>query len=237
MIDEIEFLVKKYGVKEIHFEDDNMTLDKKRVEVMCDEIIKRGLDISWTTPNGVRVDTLDRPLLEKMKKSGCYALFLGIESGNSYVLNRLMNKKLSIQKVEEVARMTKEMGIKRVGFFIVGMPGEKKEHIKDTIRFILRLDLDDIFISIASPYPGSELYKKCVENNWLISKDFSTLRPKYGNIRTDHLTPKEVQQLRNIGYLKYEIMKFIRHPTRFLTSRHQRTKIRKYSKYLFKMGV
>jgi anaerobic magnesium-protoporphyrin IX monomethyl ester cyclase len=71
VVDEIEFLVKNYGANEINFEDDNISLDKERMERICDEIIKRKLKIKWTTPNGIAIMTLDKKLLYKMKKSGC----------------------------------------------------------------------------------------------------------------------------------------------------------------------
>lgn len=236
VVDEIEFLVKNYGIKEIHFEDDNLTVDKKRAGIICDEIIKRKLDITWTTPNGVRIDTLDEELLMKMKKSGCYLLFVGVESGNQYVLDKLINKKLSLKKVEEINKLIKKVGIKRIAFFVMGTPGETKEHIKDSIKFMLKLDLDDIFLSIVSPYPGSKLYEKSIEKGWLVNQDFSKIRPKYGNIKTEFLTPKEVEKLRNIMYIKHTLAKFIRHPSKIFAKK-QLEKIKRYTKFVFHKGV
>ena len=236
IVDEIEFLVENYHVKEIHFEDDNMTLDKNRAEIICDEIIRRKLDISWTTPNGVRIDTLDEDLLNKMKKSGCYLLFIGVESGSQYVLDKLINKKLSLKKVERINKLIQKVGIERIAFFVIGTPGETKENIKESIRFMIKLDLDDIFLSIVSPYPGSRLYKESIKNNWLVNTDLSKIRPKYCNIKTKYLTPEEVERLRNIMYLKHTIVKFVKHPCK-LISKRQLNKIKRYIKFLFGRGV
>ena len=81
VVDEIEQLVHTYHVKRIDFTDENMTLNKKRMETICDLIVKRGLDIEWYTPNGVRADTLDENLLRKMKASGCKKIRVAPESG------------------------------------------------------------------------------------------------------------------------------------------------------------
>lgn len=88
VVDEIEYLVKEFNVREVHFEDDNLTLKKEHIEGICNLILKRKIKINWATPNGVRVDTLDLELLKLMKKSGCYFIAFGIESGNQGILDQ-----------------------------------------------------------------------------------------------------------------------------------------------------
>ena len=87
VVDHLEHVVNKYRVKTIYFEDDNLTLDLKRFEAICDKIIERDIKFGWETPNGVRADYLNLDLLKKMKKSGCQSVFVGVESGDQYVLD------------------------------------------------------------------------------------------------------------------------------------------------------
>jgi len=227
VVDEIEYLVKEYGIREIHFEDDNISLSKTRMSKICDEICSRKLDISWATPNGISVNTLDRGLIAKMKKSGCYRLFLAIESGNQYVLDHIIKKGLSLEKVKAVNSILKEFNIEVNGCFVIGLPGETKEHIQDTIDFAKRLDLDTVGFSIATPYPGSELYDICKDN---IKDDFSKFRLNIATMDTEFLSSNEIEKLRNKAYLEFQINKFLRHPFDYLTTKQNYKTITRYAK-------
>lgn len=156
-VDEIEMLVKEYGVKEIHITDDNFTLIKERAEKVCDEIIKRKLAISWQCPNGVRADRLDEPLLYKMKKAGCYSVGLGVESGNQKILEGV-NKNLDLGIFENVLKMLKKIGIRAYGFFILGLPGETRRTAQDTIDFAVNHPFDRAWFNILTPIPGSRIF-------------------------------------------------------------------------------
>ncbi len=162
IVDEIEYLVTEFGVKEIHFEDDNFTLNANHAAAVCDEIIKREIDVSWCTPNGVRVDSLDNELLSLMRRSGCYSLAFGIESGSQKVLD-INNKKLDLEKVADAIAMVKQHGIETHGFFIIGLPGETHETIKETNRFARAVALDRANFALLSPLPGSEIFNKYVQ--------------------------------------------------------------------------
>ena len=85
VVDEIEHLIKNYGVKEIQIEDDNFTLKRTHAVAVCEEIIRRNIKVHWSLPNGVRIDKLDPELLKLMKKSGCYFMSLGIENANERI--------------------------------------------------------------------------------------------------------------------------------------------------------
>ena len=140
MLDEIKYLYERHGIREFHIVDDNFTFDKAYVKEFLKKLIALNLDISWATPNGVRVDALDKELLDLMKKSGLYLISLGIESGSDKVLN-LMKKHTTVKKIREGVNLIRSSGIDIAGFFIVGFPGETKEDIADTMRFSLDLDL------------------------------------------------------------------------------------------------
>ncbi len=139
VIKEIETLIKKYGIKRIEFEDDNLTLEKTRINKICDLIIEKKLNIEWATPNGVRADTLDFELLKKMKKSGLKQLFVAPESGSQRVLNEVIKKNLDLKKVENVVKMCKKLKIDIYCFFMVGLVGETLEDMRKTMNFAFKL--------------------------------------------------------------------------------------------------
>lgn len=156
-VDEIEYLVKRFGVREIHFEDDNLTLKKEHAQEICDAILSRGLKISWATPNGVRADTLDKPLLDLMKRSGCYYLAFGIESANSAIL-RNIKKRTDIESISRAIGLARSVGIVTQGFFIFGLPGETRQSMDETMRFAMKSGLDRAQFLLLDVLPGSELW-------------------------------------------------------------------------------
>jgi magnesium-protoporphyrin IX monomethyl ester (oxidative) cyclase len=204
VVEEIEELVSDYKIREIHFEDDNLTLSRQRMIKICDLIVERGLDISWTTPNGVAVNTLDSALLEKMKKSGCYQLNFGIESGDPNVLKNIIHKPLSLDRVRKVVDYSKKLGIWTHGFFVIGFPGESAESVQRTIDFAKEVDLDSANFFIAAPYPGTPL-NDLASSEGLIKKDFdlSKLRTMDASIDTKQFKAKELVVLQKKAYLEF----------------------------------
>ena len=162
VIEELTMLKKNFGVKEFHVEDDNFTLNKKFVKRFCESLLSSGLNMSWGFPNGVRLDTLDRPLLKLMRKAGCYALNFGIESGAPRIL-KMIKKMLNVEQIEDQLMMVHEEGFDIGGFFIIGFPTETKEEINETIRFACSLPLDRIGVSYFQPFPGTPLYYELIE--------------------------------------------------------------------------
>jgi len=163
------FLIEKYGVRYFHFEDDNFTLDKTRFSQILDSIIENKWDITWDSPNGIRIDSLNRELLRKMRKSGVTFANVGIESGVQRVLDDIIHKKLDLKKVKEIARMAHEEKVHLKGFYIIGFPGETKEDIKNTVDFALTMAVKYNFpggIAFAVPLLGTELYRVCEENKY-----------------------------------------------------------------------
>lgn len=168
VVEEIEFLKKDFGIREIHFEDDNFTLNRKHITEICELLIKKEIKISWACPNGVRVDQLDKDLLLLMKRSGCYFLAFGIESANQEILDNV-RKKTKIFDIENVVKMADKLKIVTQGFFIFGLPGETKETISQTIRFAKRIPLDKAQFLLLDILPGSQLWnelKETLDLNW-----------------------------------------------------------------------
>jgi anaerobic magnesium-protoporphyrin IX monomethyl ester cyclase len=170
VVDEINQLVHTYKIKQIDFYDDNMTLNKKRMETICDLMVKEGLDIEWYTPNGVRADTLDENLLKKMKASGCKKIRIAPESGVQNVLDKIVKKNLNLKDVEKAVVLSKKVGIKVGCFFVIGLIGETKEDINETIRYAYKLrslGAGRFYFSVAMPVYGTELYEQAKKGGFL----------------------------------------------------------------------
>jgi radical SAM superfamily enzyme YgiQ (UPF0313 family) len=156
-VDEIEWLVRDFRVREAHFEDDNLTLRAEHAEAICREILRRRLRISWATPNGIRVDAVTPDLLRLMRKAGCYYVAFGIESASPKILENI-HKRTDLGKIEQAVRWAKNAGMITQGFFIFGLPGETAETIDETIRFAKRLPLDRGQFLLLDLLPGSALW-------------------------------------------------------------------------------
>jgi radical SAM superfamily enzyme YgiQ (UPF0313 family) len=171
----VDFLVDKYGVRHIHFEDDNISSNVHRFRGILDGLIKRGTRVTWDTPNGIRVDTLTRDVLAGCKASGCVYLVFGVESGNQRVLDEIVEKRLDLQAVERVAKWCKEFSLDTGSFFVIGFPGETRQDMKDTVGYALRLqrryDVNPALF-VAIPYPGTVLERIFSERN-LLRKELS----------------------------------------------------------------
>ncbi|MDD5729655.1 MAG: radical SAM protein [Candidatus Omnitrophica bacterium] len=173
VVDEIEELIRKYGIREIHFLDDSVSVSKSRLMSICDEIIKRKIDIRWTTPNGIAIWLMDKALLKKMKQAGCYRLTFGLESGNPETLH-FIGKKYDYNHAKEMIKYASKLGIWTIGTFIIGFPYETKESIQDTINFAINSHLDFAVFYIATPFPGTRMHEY-FKKEGLIPKDASTI--------------------------------------------------------------
>lgn len=165
---ELKMLKEVYGVKEIAFEDDNLSLNPQRLVQLCKEMVHQNLQLKWSTPNGVHINTLDETTLEWMKRSGCKRLNFGIESGDEGIL-KIMNKQLDLKKTKEIVKIAHDKGIVTLGYFVLGVPGESGITLRNTIDYAKSLDLDEIGLFIATPFPQTQLEKDCREKGYLIS--------------------------------------------------------------------
>jgi radical SAM superfamily enzyme YgiQ (UPF0313 family) len=153
-------LHKSYGIREFSFEDDTFITFKKRLIELCERLISLKLDISWSCLG--RVNHVSAENLSLMRRAGCWQISFGIESGSQDVLN-LVNKGMTLDQVRTAVRLSKNAGIKVKGFFIIGHPGETADTLRMTRDFALELPLNDISVSLMTPFPGSELYDRAPE--------------------------------------------------------------------------
>jgi anaerobic magnesium-protoporphyrin IX monomethyl ester cyclase len=222
VVDEVEQLIHTYHIKQIDFEDENMTLNKKRMETICDLIVKRGLDIEWYTPNGVRADTLDENLLTKMRESGCRKLRIAPESGVQRVVDQIIKKDLNLREVEKAVVLCKKVGIKIECFFVIGLIGETKEEIKESINYAYKLrqmGADRFYFNIAMPVYGTELYEQAKHGGFL-RDGFSdeALAAAEPLIETPEFTADDLRELCaeanlvNQTFTRHKLMRAIRDP-------------------------
>jgi anaerobic magnesium-protoporphyrin IX monomethyl ester cyclase len=196
VLQEIEELVTRYGIKEIHFEDDNLTAEKERAMAIFNRIIQKGWDLSLNSPSGLSVHRLDEELLSVMKKAGYYSISIAIESGDKDIL-RLMRKPVNLEKVKKLICTIHKLDLKTKGFFIIGYPGETKEQMQRTIKFAETANLDWALFFIATPIPGSDLDRYCRENGYLVDENLDYIKQFYiSNIKTPEFEPEFVEQLR-----------------------------------------
>ncbi len=161
--DEIAELIAKYGAKEIHFYDDDFTLNMQRAEEICDEILRRGIKIIWSCTT--RVDLINERLLKKMKAAGCWLISYGVESGNQKILDAI-NKGFSVEQIISAFDLTKKIGIKTLAFFMVGLPGETKTTIQETIDLSKKIRPDFVSWGILIVHPGSDFFKLIQEGKY-----------------------------------------------------------------------
>lgn len=157
ILDEIEELLDRYGAREIRFFDDTFTINRKRVEKVCEMIIERGLRFPWTCLT--RVNTVDRNLLRLMRKAGCWQVLFGLESGDPRML-KILNKGSSVEQNTQAVQWALEAGLGVRGDFIIGTPGETMESLENTLAFTKRIRLDYAHFNKFVPYPGTELYER-----------------------------------------------------------------------------
>jgi len=155
--DEMEYLVQHHGAKEIYFDDDNFTANKKQVHALCDELISRGATIPWSAL--ADAIALNEEMLSKMAAAGCIGIKFGLDSADSDVLQQ-SNKPLKVSRVAGLVERAKKLNIKTHMTVVLGLSGETKESLNRTFEFSCGLDIDSIQFSMATPIPGTALYKQ-----------------------------------------------------------------------------
>jgi hopanoid biosynthesis associated radical SAM protein HpnJ len=161
VIEEIKYAKQAFPqVKEVFFDDDTLTDDLPRVEALAKELGKLGVTWACNAKGNV-----PRKTLEVLANNGCRLFVVGYETGNQQILHNI-KKGMLVDVAKKFTKDCHELGIKIHGTFILGLPGESKETIQETIRFAKDINPHTIQISLAAPYPGTFLYKQAKENGW-----------------------------------------------------------------------
>jgi anaerobic magnesium-protoporphyrin IX monomethyl ester cyclase len=199
IMQEIEQCINEFNITNFLFWGESFTTDRKYGEEICDEIIKMGFKISWSTTS--RVDTLNQTLLDKMKRAGCILLGLGIESYEQDVLN-LARKGITTDQIDKAILMTRKAGLNTMGHFMFGLPGDTNESALKSIRFACK-NLTYAQFYAAIPYPKTELGKIAGENNWIEESDYSRFELTQSVMGNGSLSAKEIKKLRDYAYRKF----------------------------------
>lgn len=200
VVNELEILNHEYKFESILFNDDTFTVNKKHAMEICDEIIRRGLKISWGCY--ARADNDDTELLKKLKEAGCYLLKVGIESGDQTILDNI-HKNYKIENVINGVRLIKKLGFNVHGTFVFGLPGETADTINRTIDFARRLGPTSVQFSTAVCYPGTEFYSYCTEHGYLLSEDWDDYMPMYPIFEYPDLSWEDMRDAVRKAYRKY----------------------------------
>jgi anaerobic magnesium-protoporphyrin IX monomethyl ester cyclase len=169
VVSEWRWLVKDLGAAEIGVLDDSFNIDRQRALEICDRIIAEGLNhVPWIMINGIRANLADETLLGRMREAGCIRTAFGVESGNQRILDTVIHKQLTLDQVREAFKAAKAVGMETIGFFIIGLPGETEETMEDTICFACELDPVVANFSMATPFPGTEMYDQVLAQGRLL---------------------------------------------------------------------
>ena len=168
IVAEMEMLKKDFGVNYFSFMDDQLTLNRGHILELCDEIIKRNLNIQFDTPNGLWINSLREEVIAKMAEAGLVSATLAIEHGDEYMRNEVIGKKLEKKKIFEVAALIKKYKIMSSGLFILGFPEDTNETLQQTYDMMHELQLDKMTSTTLIPFPGTALYKQVIKDNLLV---------------------------------------------------------------------
>lgn len=234
VVDELEMLNKKYGARHFRIFDDNLTLDRNRILGICNEIIKRKLDIRWDTPNGVAFWTLDEDVLRKMKNAGCYRITFGIESCSKNT-QKYIKKIADLQKIDHLINLCHKIGIWICATFIIGFPYETSKELEMTTNYIIHSRVNFAFLCIAQPYQGTDLYSDFKKESLIkeFQSDSTVLKSKYN---TKYFTSDELNKIRVSTLRKFYVNRTISYLNPFILYRELLSKIRSFEdlKYITK---
>jgi radical SAM superfamily enzyme YgiQ (UPF0313 family) len=190
---EFKYLAK-LGVKKVMFHSDTFTQDRNNVLEICEHLSQANTGIQWIC-NG-RVDLVDNEILRAMKQAGCIMVNYGIESGVQQLLDDSnKGKNATIENARKAVAMTKAAGIRVWAYFIIGLPGETRDTIKQTSNFALELSADLVNFSVATPYPGTPFYKTAERNGWLKNIEWEDFDQNYSAVISyPELSDKEIMQ-------------------------------------------
>ncbi|MBT3516710.1 MAG: B12-binding domain-containing radical SAM protein [Nitrospina sp.] len=172
VVDEIEYLINKYGIREFHIVDDVFNVNMKRAKIVLDAIIQKNLNIHISFPNGLRADFFDDELIDKMQRAGVYRMALGIESGSQRIQD-MIQKDLDINIIYGVVEKLTRARMSVHGFFMLGFPSETRKEMEATIDFACDLGLTTANFSLVIPNPGTDLRQTFIESRESNFEDFS----------------------------------------------------------------
>lgn len=203
VVSEMEECYHRYGIREIDIFDYEFTGIRERALKICRLLQEKKLDLIWACRS--RIDTVDKELLEEMKRAGCRRIYFGLESGVQDILDKV-SKGISLAQIQETIKICRDLGIRTLGFFLIGAPGETKDSVKRTVDFAKELDLDYAQFSKCLAKPLTPLWKEMVVadgkdywQNWVLGKEEDRELPRPWT----ELTNGEIGSLTRLAYISY----------------------------------
>lgn len=206
VVDEIQDFHDRHDINHFIFVDDTLTTRKERIMEMCALLKERKLDITWE--GWTHVNTVSPDLLHAMHGAGLRRLSFGIESGNAEVLKSLQ-KNSTLPRIREAYKWAKDAGIETRGSVILGLPGDTRASVQETIDFVVNLkECDHAYFNIAMPYPGTEIRRQALAGEAgvrLLTEDYSELRRQGQKVvmEVNDLDTKSLLQLQRQAYLRF----------------------------------
>lgn len=194
VIDEMEYLIAKFNFKAVYFDDDVFNADKEFLLDICNEIIRRGIKIPWAAM--ARADLMDQECLSAMAKAGLFAIKYGVETADRNILS-ICKKNMDLGKTRNIIKMTKELGVKVHLTFSLGLPGETRSTIRETIGFIRDVLPDSLQFSFSVPFPGTEYFSYLNNKGIAFSKNWSDYDGNYKCIvEAEGLSCRDLEEIR-----------------------------------------
>ena len=202
VLEEMETIIRTYGIRDFELVDDIFNLDKKRVKRICDLIIQRNLNVRLAFPNGLRADLLDRNLIRSLKEAGTVSASFAIETATPR-LQKLVRKNLILEKARESINYASEIGIISTGFFMLGFPTETREEVLRTIRFALKLKLHTAQFFLVTPFLGTEMATIFSESYKGVTDEFMDFDYNKGRYNISEVETEELFRLQRRANLKF----------------------------------
>jgi radical SAM superfamily enzyme YgiQ (UPF0313 family) len=204
VIEEIDFLVQNYKVKNIKILDEIFVLRENHVMEFCDLIIQRGYKLNiWAY---ARIDTVNEKLLKKMKQAGINWLAYGIESGSKKVRDGVNKGRFGQDKIKKAIEMTKAAGIYIIGNFIFGLPDDDLETMQETLNMAKEFNFEYVNFYTTMAYPGSQLYEDALQKDIKLPETwhgYSQYSEDTLPLPTKHLSAAEVLRFRDNAFKEY----------------------------------
>lgn len=199
IIEEIRYLKNRFGIRGLLFRDPLFTIDKNRCREIAEGIIADRFDIEWACET--RADLLDGKLIDKMYKSGLRAINLGIESASQELLDKASRKSADARYQEKMIRYCEKKGIKIIAFYLLGLPGDTKGTIIETIRYANKLNTFLAQFHMLTPFPGTDFYEQIKDN--LLGVDWEEFNSFTPVLRHANLSPQELSDLKERAFVSY----------------------------------
>lgn len=158
IMEELSYVKKRFGVHVFNIQDDNFSMDINRAKEFCETLLQKDFKFTWSCPNGVRADRLDEELLKLMKRSGCHAIAIGVESSNAEEFNSI-KKGETLEQVIWAAKKAREVGMEIYGNFIIGLPHSTLDSVRQSVMFAREKQFNSAIFNLLVPFPGTEIYE------------------------------------------------------------------------------